>query len=126
VVGCAYELKGSYQEALGEYQKARSLDDSPYVLEWLARAHALSGNQLEANRIIEELGALSSRMYVDSYYLASAYVALGKKRAAIDMLEIARRERSCWLIRLRVDPLFDTLRGIDGFDELLVGIGADL
>ena len=125
-LGCAYELKGSYEEALGEYQKARSLDDSPYVLEWLARAHALSGNQFEANRVIEELAALSSRMYVDSYYLASAYVALGKKEEAIARLEIARRERSCWLIRLRVDPLFDSLRGIDGFDDVLEGVGAGL
>jgi TolB-like protein/Flp pilus assembly protein TadD len=124
-LGCAYEQKGLYQEALGEYQRARSLDDSPYVLEWLARAHALSGTPIEANRIIEELAALSSQVYVDSYYLASAYAALGKKQEAIAKLEEARRQRSCWLSRLRVDPLFDGLRHMPGFENVLIGVGGD-
>jgi DNA-binding winged helix-turn-helix (wHTH) protein/TolB-like protein/Tfp pilus assembly protein PilF len=125
-LGCAYEQKGLYQDALVEYQTARSLDDSPYVLEWLARAHALSGNQIEANRIIEELAALSYRVYVDSYYLASVYIALGKKREAIAKLEKACRERSCWLSRLRVDPLFDNLRHTAGFEDVLSSVGGNL
>jgi tetratricopeptide (TPR) repeat protein len=124
-LGCAYEQKGLYQEALGEYQTARTIDDSPYVLEWLARAHALSGDSIEANRLIDELAALSSRVYVDSYYLASVYAALGKKHEAIAKLEKACQERSCWLSRLRVDPLFDTLRHTPGFENVLMGAGGN-
>jgi DNA-binding winged helix-turn-helix (wHTH) protein/tetratricopeptide (TPR) repeat protein len=125
-LGCAYEQKGLYQEALGEYQTARTLDDSPYVLEWLARAHALSGNPIEANRVIDELAALSARVYVDSYYLASVYVALGKKHEAIASLQMACQERSCWLSRLRVDPLFDSLRHTPGFEDVLMSVGGNL
>lgn len=102
------------------------LDDSPYVLEWLARAHAPSGNPVEANRLIDELAALSSHVYVDSYYLASVYAALGEKQQAIAQLEKARQERSCWLIRLRVDPLFDTLRRTPGFENVLMSVGGSV
>ena len=124
-LGCSYEQKGMYHEAIAEYQTARSLDDSPYVLEWLARAYAASGNSMEAHRIIDELTHLSSRVYVDSYYLASVFAALGKKQEAIALLERACNERSCWLSRLAVDPIFDTLRSTPGFDSVSVSMGAN-
>jgi DNA-binding winged helix-turn-helix (wHTH) protein len=73
-----------------------------------------------------ETGVTSiSQVYVDSYYLASAYAALGKKQEAIAELEEARRERSCWLSRLRVDPLFDGLRHIPAFEDVLMSVGGD-
>lgn len=110
-------------------------NESPFVYEFGAfrldpseRLLLREGQTVQlAPKVFDTLiAALSSRIYVDSYYLASAYVALGKKEEAIARLEIARRERSCWLIRLRVDPLFDSLRGIDGFDDVLEGVGAGL
>jgi DNA-binding winged helix-turn-helix (wHTH) protein/tetratricopeptide (TPR) repeat protein len=122
-LGCAYEQKGLYEQALAEYQTARSLDETPYVLEWLARAHALSGNPVQANRLIAELSALSSDVYVDSYYLASVYAALGNEQKAIVQLEKACRERSCWLSRLRVDPIFDALRQLPEFEAVLISAG---
>jgi TolB-like protein/Flp pilus assembly protein TadD len=123
-LGCSFEQTGMYHEAIAEYQTARSLDDSPYVLEWLARAYAVSGNMIEANRVIDELTLLSSRVYVDSYYLASVYTAFGKKQAAIALLERARRERSCWLSRVGVDPIFDSLRSTPGFENVSVSMSA--
>jgi tetratricopeptide (TPR) repeat protein len=123
-LGCVYEQKAMYQEAIAEYETARSLDDSPYVLEWLARAYALAGNINECNLLADELIALSSGVYVDSYYLASVFAALGKKNEAIALLEKACTERSCWLSRVGVDPIFDSLRSTPGFDSVLVSTGA--
>ena len=110
-LGRAFEEKGRYQEAIAEYQTARALDDSPYVLEWLARALAAS-----------ELTSLAARVYVDSYYLASVYAALGQSQEAIRWLESAVTERSCWLSRLRVDPIFDRLRPEKGFERVLISL----
>lgn len=124
-LGCSYEQKGMYQHAIAEYETARSLDDSPYVLEWLARAYAVSGNTMEVHRVIDELTHLSSRVYVDSYYLASVYAALGEKQQAIALLERACRDRSCWLSRVGVDPIFDSLRSTPGFDSVSVSMGAN-
>jgi serine/threonine-protein kinase len=115
-LGCCLEQKGLYQEAIAEYETARTIDDSPYVLEWLARAHAMSGNGAEANRLVEHLADLAARVYVDSYYLASVYAALGRKEEAVKSLLRACVERSCWLSRVRVDPIFDSLRAEAGFN----------
>ena len=122
-LGRAFEEKGRYQEAIAEYQTARALDDSPYVLEWLARALATSGDYIEANRLLGELTSLAARVYVDSYYLASVYAALGQAQEAIRWLESAVTERSCWLSRLRVDPIFDRLRPEKGFERVLISLG---
>ena len=124
-LGCAYEQKAMYQQAIAEYETARSLDDSPYVVEWLARAYALAGNANEAILLSDELIALSSRVYVDSYYLASVFAAFGKKQEAIALLERACSERSCWLSRLGVDPIFDNLRRTPGFETLLINVGGN-
>ena len=123
-LGCAYEQKGLYREAIAEYQAAKSLDDSPYVLEWLGRAYALSGDTTEVEQVLEELKELAARVYVDSYYLASVHASRGQKLQALALLEQARRERSCWLIRLRVDPIFDSLRRTTRFERLVNSVGA--
>ena len=122
-LGCAFEQKRQYREAIAEYETARTLDDSPYVLEWLARAYAMSGNIVEANRLVEGLADPLSRVYVDSYYLASVYAALDREDEAVRCLQRACVERSCWLSRLRVDPIFDSLRLEAGFGPVLISLG---
>jgi tetratricopeptide (TPR) repeat protein len=122
-LGCAYEQRGLYEKALAEYETARSLDQNPYVLEWLARLFAVSGNITGAHKVLDELIRLSPGAYVDSYYLAAVYAALGQKQQAIALLERACEERSCWLSRLRVDPIFDSLRPAPGFDIVLKRAG---
>lgn len=99
------------------------LHQSPYVLEWLARLFAVSGNITGAHKVLDELTRLSRGAYVDSYYLAAVYPALGQKQEAIALLERACEERSCWLSRLRVDPIFDGLRPAPGFDIVLMKVG---
>ena len=99
------------------------MDDSPYVLEWLARALATYGNTVEANRLLDELAGQATRVYVDSYYLASVYAALGRKEEAITWLERACVDRSCWLSRLQVDPIFDSIRTEVGFEGVLSSMG---
>ena len=123
-LGCAYEQKGMYPEAIAEYQAARLLDDGPYVLEWLARAYALAGDKTASMSVLEELEELSSRVYVDSYYLASVHAASGQKLRALALLEQASRERSCWLTRLGVDPIFDSLRRAPRLARLMKNVGA--
>jgi TolB-like protein/Flp pilus assembly protein TadD len=122
-LGRAFEQTGKYEEAVDEYKTARELDDSPYVLEWLARAYAMSGNVVEADRLLDELIDQAARTYVDSYYLASVLTALDPKEQAVERLQRACRERSCWLSRLRVDPNFDALRSQPGFESVLSTLG---
>src|SRR5262249_37014142 len=50
-LGQALDLKGARDAAIAEYQKARALNDDPYILGLLARSYGLSGNKTEAEKI---------------------------------------------------------------------------
>ena len=114
--------EGTLSRGHSGVSNGEALDDSPYVLAWLARALAASGDTTEANRLLEELAG-QARVYVDSYYLASVYAALDRKDEAVNRLQRACEERSCWLSRLQVDPIFDSLRLEAGFESVLTNLG---
>src|SRR5262249_40458478 len=124
-LGCAYEQLGMYEKAIAEYQSAGSLDESPYVLEWLARTHGLAGNSAERRRIFSEIVGLANMVYLDSYYLASVDAALGERQQAVERLDTALAHRSCWLSRLLTDPIFDSLRSTTEFSGLLTSVSAE-
>jgi hypothetical protein len=79
-----------------------------------------------APKVFDTLIALienSGRLIGD--YLASVFAALGKKQEALALLERACGERSCWLSRLGVDPIFDSLWRTPGFETLLINVGGN-
>src|SRR5438105_1285376 len=75
-LGWALEAKRDLDEAIAEYQKARGLNDDPSVLGVLARAYGLSGNKMEAEKILDQLKKLSQERYVSAYSFALTYLGL--------------------------------------------------
>ena len=122
-LGRAYVQKGMYKEAVEEFQRARQLDDKPLVLAGLGHAFAASGRRGDAQKVLSELSQLSKRMYVDSYYVAAIHAALGDREQAFQSLEKAYDDRSSWLSRIKVDPVFDSLHSDPRFTNLVQRIG---
>ncbi len=58
-----------------------------------------------------------------SYYVAGAYAALGDNDEAFEALDQSYAARSNWLIYLKLDPRFDSLRKDPRFPALLQKIG---
>jgi TolB-like protein/Tfp pilus assembly protein PilF len=118
-LGWALEAKRDLEEALSEYQKARGLNDDPFVLGLLGRAYASSGNKPEALKILEQLKEVSSQRYVSAYSFVVVYLGLGDKEEALRWLEQAYQDRAGndigWI---RVDSLVDPLRGDPRFEAL--------
>jgi Flp pilus assembly protein TadD len=85
----------------------------------LGFACALAGREDGARAGLERLRAMSSRRYVDPYFMVWPHAALGQADAAFDWLIRARDEHSQWLYVLKVDPLLDGLRPDGRFAELL-------
>jgi len=54
-LGKAYEMKGSLQNAMAEYQTARQLNDDPLVLGLLGHLSAISGKRDEALKTLDQL-----------------------------------------------------------------------
>jgi tetratricopeptide (TPR) repeat protein len=87
LLGEAYEIKGSFEEAIGEYRKARELNDDLRVLAYLAHAYAISGNRGEALKTLAQLQESSKQRYVPPYRFAVVYAGLAENDQAFHWLE---------------------------------------
>jgi TolB-like protein/Tfp pilus assembly protein PilF len=123
-LGLAYEQKGMYGGAIVEYQKAVTLSNGNTVIKaLLGHACAMSGKRAAAIGILNELVQLQMQRYVPAFNLAIIYLGLGNKDQAFEWLERAYKERSSWLVSLKVEPMFDSLRADPRFQDLLRRVG---
>ena len=126
VLGQAYEQKGMLQEAIAEFERACSLADGSLYEASLAHAFGVSGRRAEALKVLADLRKMAESRFVSSYDLALAYLGLGDKAKAFELLNAAVRERSPRVAFLGVDPRFDGQRGDPRFRALLRLIGLQL
>jgi len=123
----AYLQLGRFDDAIAEFQTARTVDDTPWVVALLGHAYGVAGRTDQARQILAELGNTSRYPNVSAYGLATLYLGLGLLDEALEGLAGAVEERTEGLIWLRVEPRWDPLRTHPRFIELLgkVGIGRE-
>jgi tetratricopeptide (TPR) repeat protein len=123
-IGEAYLQKGMHEEAIVEINKAIALSggDTRDVAT-LGYAYAVSGKRSEAQKVLDELQKQTKRKYVSPYFIALIYTGLAARDEAFAWLEKAYEERHPYLICIKVDPVFDSLRSDPRFDDLLRRIG---
>ncbi len=123
-LGRAYAAKGIYGPAIKEFQEfARLSGDVPLAIASIGNARGRSGDRAGAMRSLDELTKLAKGRPVSSMCFALVYAGLGDNDQALAALERAYRERSDFLLVLKVDPLFDGLRSDPRFEDLLRRIG---
>jgi TolB-like protein/DNA-binding winged helix-turn-helix (wHTH) protein/Tfp pilus assembly protein PilF len=119
----AYLRKGMFSEALADSDKDLShCASDPWICAWLAYVYGIAGRRDQARPALEELERLDRSQYVHPDSLITAYIALGRTDDAFRYLEKAYSERSNVLTALRVDPVFDPLRGDRRFRDLLLAV----
>jgi TolB-like protein/Flp pilus assembly protein TadD len=124
ISGAVYEQMGRHEEAVAVLQRAVELSEgNSLALSGLGHALALSGKWDEARRILIDLKELSRQRYISAYNIAIIHAGLGEKDAALDWLVKAYHNRDVWLVWLKVNPRFDTLRAEPRFTDLLRRIG---
>ena len=89
----------------------------------LGHAYALAGKRAEAQRVLDDLLALSKQRFVSPYDISLVHLGLGEKDKAFEWLQKAVAERVGLLVYLKVDPLFDPLRSDPRFQDLLRRMG---
>jgi tetratricopeptide (TPR) repeat protein len=123
-LGRAYEQKGRYEEAIAAFLEGLRLrSDYTHCLGPLGRAYAVSGRQVEARKILDQLKGLSGGRCVMPYHIATIYTALGDKDQALACLQKAYDGRDDRLMFLNVDPFWDSLRLDPRFSNLVRIIG---
>src|SRR4030095_2427329 len=87
----------------------------------LAVVDALSGNLVEAEKILDQLTELSKHLYVSPYRMAQIYVALGDKDRAFEWLEKGNPEMSFCesVLGPKASPFWDQVRSDPRFADLL-------
>jgi len=123
-IGQAYVQKGMYAEAIDAINEAIRLsggDTRPKAT--LGHAYGVAGRRVEALNVLDELKQRSAQRYVSPYFLALIYIGLGDHDRALASLEAAYQERHPYLIFLKVEPVFATLRSDARFAELQRRVG---
>jgi TolB-like protein/Tfp pilus assembly protein PilF len=118
-LGFCYEQKGLLPEAVEQFQRGASLDDDPKLLAALGHAYARSRNHHEARKVLTQLMSESER-HVDPYHIAVIHAGLDEYEEAFTWLASAFREKSPWLLYLRVDPRLQSLRSDRRYADLLL------
>jgi tetratricopeptide (TPR) repeat protein len=117
-LGLAYEKKGRFDEAIAALNRARALDRSPTVLEFLAGTYVAAGRTTEARAVLKELTERAKQEYVCPYEVATAHAALGDTRAALAELEKGFAHRADCMLWVETDPKLDALRKMPEFQAL--------
>ncbi|MGH9801978.1 MAG: tetratricopeptide repeat protein, partial [Blastocatellia bacterium] len=119
VLGLAYEQKRMFDKAIAELEKARELENAPYILGPLGHAYAAAGRKAEAQKILDDLQERARRENVPALSLAQIYVGLGDKDKTFEWLEKGFERKDEEMTFLGVDPRFDNLRADPRFTDLL-------
>jgi eukaryotic-like serine/threonine-protein kinase len=126
----AYMQKGMHDEAIGELRKLIKAPSSGAIPDQIVEAeseasaslgfaYGMAGKQAEARAIINQLDALSQRRYVSSLYFAIVYAGMKDNDKAIEYLNKAFDARHPGLVLIRIEPMFDGLRGDERFKTLI-------
>jgi len=119
-VGSAHLATAAYDQAIAEYTAlVTSAGNDPRRLASLGCAYALAGKKLQAQKIAAQLNEASKIHYVPPYFLGLVHAALGDKDVAFSWLEKAYEQHDLYLVRLKVEPMMDSLRSDPRFEKLL-------
>jgi len=119
VLGFAYHQKGMNEDAEAELHKIRD----PLSMHRWTYSYPPPGKRDEALAMIDQMKQLWSRKEIRAFPIARIYAGMGETDAALEWLAKSLEEREPYMIRLRVDPIFDPIRSHPEFQVLLKKIG---
>src|SRR5579864_4869523 len=118
-LGRVFAQNGMFEEAIAAFESAAQLSGNRQASANLAFAYARAGRVGEARKILAEMEQLAANRYMPSPQLALIHLGLGEPEKALDRLEQGLEERSYWMIYLKADPVYDSLRTHSRFIRLL-------
>lgn len=125
-----YARKQMYKEAILETEKYLRLSGDGEGADEIVQEYQKSGydaaNQSLYEKQLDLLTENAKEGYVSPMFFAIACAHLNRKDEAFQWLEKAYRERSSWIVFLKTDPQFDTLRSDPRMNVMLKKVGLSL
>ena len=108
--------------AIAELQKAKAQNAGAWYQGYLGYTYAISGDRAKAEEALRAVEELAKTQYVSPTALATIHLGLGEKEKCLDWLEKAyeQQDSACWY--LKIDQIYDSLRGDPRFEALLIQI----
>jgi TolB-like protein/DNA-binding winged helix-turn-helix (wHTH) protein/Flp pilus assembly protein TadD len=119
-----YVQKGMFAEAEAviNRQTPRPTDGRWYLAN-TAYVYGRAGRHEDAEQAVKKLLEVNGRQRMDPMVLVEAYVGAGNNEQALAWLEKAYAQHSNGLTGLKVDPVYDPLRGDPRFQKILGQVG---
>jgi Flp pilus assembly protein TadD len=113
-----------FPEALSVYETAsHDFADPPWKWSELAYIYGRAGQQEQARRALGKLRQLYRPQQTDPIVFVWVYLGLADKEQTFAWLEKAYAQHSNSMATLKVDPIYDPLRGDLRFQDLLRRVG---
>ncbi|MGE0886016.1 MAG: protein kinase [Blastocatellales bacterium] len=123
-LGLTYEQSGKEQEAVMEILRAKMLmnADGQYLTA-LKKAFVESKAPGFWRQELDHLTEESKKHYIPPTLIASLHTRLGENEQALAALEKGLAEKDGGMVELKVEPVYEPLRSLPKFNELLRRIG---
>jgi tetratricopeptide (TPR) repeat protein len=120
-IGLVYFARSKYEKALEEFQKENQFQpDTPGVSNSaIVLTYMRMGKKELAKKFLKQVIEQSKQGYTPPYTLASLYFAIGDKDKGFKFLNEAYDEQDCWLIVLKLGPVYETVRSDPRYIEIL-------
>jgi TolB-like protein/DNA-binding winged helix-turn-helix (wHTH) protein/Tfp pilus assembly protein PilF len=123
-LGRAYQQKKMFAAAMDEFNKTdEALPGWVVTIAGMGHAYGEWGHPTEAQQVLRRLAEMSREKYVTPYGVALVYAGLGDKDHAFTWLDMAYQGRSHWLVWLKRDPRWDSIRSDPRFPDLVKRVG---
>jgi hypothetical protein len=73
----------------------------------------------KGQQLLDRVITLSNNRYISPFQMATTCLALGQKELAFEWLDRAYAQRDHWIVSVKVNPMFRSLRADARFAELL-------
>lgn len=122
-LGMHYAALRKFPEAVAAMDKAKALEDQPFVIGYAGYAYGMAGKTGEARKLLDDLKQRAKQRHVSSQFMAQIHLGLGEKDLTLQWLEKAFEDRSIVMPWLKMEPMFDPLRKEPRFQELVRRVG---
>ncbi len=122
-----YLRQGKFDEAESEViEWLRLSNNHPLGRGYLAVVHAFKGDEEEARKIIDGLNRERVYSYVPNQPLIIAYLRLGDKEKAVELVQREFEDQANWLPEISFDPTYSSVTSDPRVVEILkkVGLGS--
>jgi TolB-like protein/Tfp pilus assembly protein PilF len=124
-IGTLYLSQRKYPEAIGALERAAAYTRSPTARGKLGFALAAAERTEEARAILRSLEQERRTDFIPASSIAMVHLGLGEKGLALDWLEKSRDDHDWEMPWLKVESIWETLRGEPRYRRILETMGLD-